>query len=155
MSYLDHIKKVYGPYTRKDNRQHVVIILDDGSKKTVSYPKYLKELELGRELDVNLETIDHVNRNFTDGSEDNIQILTRSENSAKSAKRRADVHDNCVWCGTRFKLSTSQLRNKSRDKAGPFCSRSCVGLYGKSLQNNCGERLDRRDIKVTYYRNDD
>jgi hypothetical protein len=155
MSYLDNIVKVYGPYTRKDKRQVVVIALNDGSKLTKSYPKYLKELELGRELDVNLETIDHVNRDFTDGSEGNIQILTRSENSAKSAKRRADVYDDCVWCGTNFKLSVSQLRNRSRNKAGPFCSRSCVGLYGKSLQSNCVERLDRRDIKVKYYRNDD
>lgn len=155
MSYLDNIVKVYGPYTRKDKRQVVVITLNDGSKLTKSYLKYLKELELGRELDVNLETIDHINRDFMDNGKDNIQILTRSENSKKSVKRRADVYDNCVWCGTHFKLSTSQLRNRSRDKAGPFCSRSCVGLYGKSLQNNCGERLDRRDIKVTYYSNDD
>ncbi|UYL04356.1 hypothetical protein EPNKCIFM_00049 [Klebsiella phage KP13-16] len=154
MSYLDNIIKVYGPYTRKDKRQVVVITLNDGSKLTKSYPKYLKELELGRELDVNLETIDHVNRDFTDSSEDNIQILSRAENAAKSALRRSDVYDNCVWCGKHFKLSNSQIKNRCRGKAGPFCSRSCSGKYGKEVQRG-GELLPPIDITVNYYRLDD
>jgi len=44
--------KVYGPYTRKDGRQHV-ILYENGTRKTVSYPKYLLETKLGRPLDSN------------------------------------------------------------------------------------------------------
>ena len=46
------VKKVHGPYTRKDGRKHVVTVFEDGSKKTTSYPKWVKEQELGRELDI-------------------------------------------------------------------------------------------------------
>ena len=35
--------KVYGPYKRKDNRKHVVIVHDNGSRQTQSYPRYLME----------------------------------------------------------------------------------------------------------------
>jgi hypothetical protein len=34
------IKKVYGPYTRKDNRQHVCVHYQDGTKRTVSINIY-------------------------------------------------------------------------------------------------------------------
>jgi hypothetical protein len=59
--YGKEIKKVHGPYTRQqDGRQHVVVVFVDLSKKTISYPKYLMEQKLGRELDPDLETIDHI-----------------------------------------------------------------------------------------------
>lgn len=41
--------KIYGPYLRKDLRKHIVIVNDDGSKTTKSFPKYLMENKLGRE----------------------------------------------------------------------------------------------------------
>lgn len=154
MEYLSQIKKVHGPYTRKDGRQHVCIILLDGTRLTRSYPKYLKEVELGRSLDPLEETIDHKDRNFKNDSPENLQIMTRGENAAKSAERRKEVFDNCVFCGKEFKLSVSQVRNRCRGKAGPFCSRSCVGKYGKGVQG--GEKtLPPNEIVVSYYRLDD
>ena len=43
--------KVYGPYTRKDGRKHVVIVNNNGTKTTKSYPRYLMEQHLGRSLE--------------------------------------------------------------------------------------------------------
>ncbi len=153
--YLSKIKKTYGPYTRSDGRQHVCIILIDGSRLTRSYPKYLKELELGRELDVDLETIDHKDRDFSNDSPDNIQVMSRSDNSKKSVLRRKDTFDNCVWCEKYFELTISQVKNRCSNRAGPFCSRSCAGKYGAELQNGRQSPLGRNEIFVEYYRLDD
>jgi|GraSoi2013_100cm_1033763.scaffolds.fasta_scaffold18608_2 hypothetical protein len=73
---------VYGPYSRKDERKHVV--LWDGIKtSTVSYPKFLMERKIGRKLEPH-ETVDHINGNFTDDRPENLQILTRAGNALKS-----------------------------------------------------------------------
>lgn len=156
MEYPNNIEKVYGPYTRKSDKREVVRIkLTDGSFKMKSYARYLKEIELGRELDKDTETVDHKNRNHLDNNENNLQILSRSENSKKSALRRATVVDNCVWCGVEFTLSDNQVKSVHRKKSGPFCSRKCSGKYGAELQNNRTKKLDSNNIEVTYYRNDD
>lgn len=42
--------KVYGPYLRPDGRKHVVLTGGSGYKRTVSYPKFIKELELSMSL---------------------------------------------------------------------------------------------------------
>jgi hypothetical protein len=67
--------RVYGPYLRKDGRKHVVIRCPAGQSRTVSYPKWLMEQKLGRELDPDLETVDHVDGNFLNNSTENFQIL--------------------------------------------------------------------------------
>lgn len=155
MEYPHNIEKVYGPYTRKsDGREVVRLKLTNGTFKMKSYARYLKEIELGRELDRNEETVDHKNRIHTDNEAENLQILTRSENSSKSALRRNEVKDNCVYCGTEFTLSVHQVRNRCRKKSGPFCSRNCSGSYGKSVQLG-GTVLPPNNITVTYKRNDD
>ena len=61
---MKKIKKVLGPYERPDKRKHMVIHYEDGSKGTKSYPKYLMEQKLGRELESD-ETVDHINRGCT------------------------------------------------------------------------------------------
>ena len=58
MVYSD-VVKVYGPYKAKDSRLRVVLAFKDGSKKTVSYPKYIMEIHLGRYLTID-ETVDHI-----------------------------------------------------------------------------------------------
>ena len=65
---------------------HVVIVYDDNSKKTKSYPRYLMEQHLGRELSKE-ETIDHIDHDFTNNSIENLQILTRQDNARKEMTR--------------------------------------------------------------------
>lgn len=76
--------KVYGPYTRKDGRKHVIIYdTETQSRRTVSYPRYLMEQHLGREL-LPEEQVDHINEDFTDDRIENLQLLSRAENNRKS-----------------------------------------------------------------------
>lgn len=78
--------KVFGFYVRKDNRKIVILqSLEDSKLKTVSYPKFLIEQHLGRYLTKD-ETVDHINADFTDDKIENLQILSRAENAAKSFK---------------------------------------------------------------------
>lgn len=153
--YPHNITKVYGPYTRKDGREVVVLALENGSKTTKAYARYLMEVKLGRELDPHKETVDHKNRNHLDNDPDNLSIMSRSENSAKSALRLNDIFMDCKMCGINFQLSHSQVRNTTQNKAGPFCSRSCAGKYGASVQHGIMDKIKPESIKRTYYRNDD
>mgnify|MGYP003834981725 CR=1 FL=1 len=46
----------------------------------------------------------------------------------------------CPVCGEEFELSGKKLSasiyNRKQGRAGPFCSKHCVGVYGASIQNN-------------------
>lgn len=128
--------KVYGPYTNKSNngRQHVIII-DKGKRRTVSYPKYLMEQHLGRELDPNKETIDHIDDDFTNNDLSNLRVIDRSNHSSEDNLRVRNVKITCVWCGSEAYKRPGRLDSNSKlGKAGPFCGRSCAGKYGKSVQ---------------------
>lgn len=124
---------VYGPYTRKDGRKHVVI-WDRVKTKTVSYPKWLMEQSLGRILGL-AETVDHINRDFTDDRRRNLQILPRIDHSKIDAPMSVPVVMPCVYCGKPATQNRSHYNhNRRQGKAGPFCSRTCSGKYGADRQ---------------------
>jgi hypothetical protein len=131
--------KIYGPYTRKDGRQHV-IIYDNFKRKTVSYPKFLLEQKLGRSL-LPDETCDHIDNDYTNNCLDNLQVLTRSDNSKKQMVFRPAEKSYfvCPECNKSFYREMRYVRynNISQKKAGPFCSRSCAGKYGQRLAKTC------------------
>ncbi len=126
------MKKVYGPYKRKDNRKHVIIVNENGSRKTVSYPKYLIQQALDCILTQN-ETVDHKDGDFNNNDLSNLQILTRADNSAKyfddhPEKKAKKVKLICIVCKTEFeRLERVHNRSLKRNSLGPFCSRSCQG----------------------------
>lgn len=134
--YGKTIKKVHGPYTsEKDGRQRVVIVFEDLSKKTVSYPKYLLEQELGRELDPDLETVDHIDTNFLNNERSNLRIIPRSKHCKEDAIHVELVEIECALCGMKAKKKGKDLlNNKKQGKAGPFCGRSCAGKYNSYVQ---------------------
>lgn len=127
--------KVYGPYTRKDGRQHV-ILYENGKRKTISYPKYLLEQHLGRSL-LEHETCDHIDGDFTNNSLENLQVLSRSENAAKNMalKPAEQIYCVCPECNKSFYKNMREVRRNqiAKNKAGPFCSKSCSGKYGQRL----------------------
>lgn len=129
--------KFYGPYlNKKDNRLRCILVHKNGKKQTVSYPKYLMEVHLGRYLLEN-ETIDHIDGNPLNNNINNLQVLDRKEHCANDVLRNMDVKTNCVYCGKEFiiKGSTMHDRNrKSRKQTGYFCSKECIGKYGKKIQ---------------------
>ena len=125
--------KYYGPYTRKDGRKHLIIVLDNGRRTSISYPRYLLQEYLGREL-TEEETVDHIDGNFTNDDISNLQILSRPSNAAKYFNDKSNLRSRyldieCFYCGKVFKRKEKDHRRalKKNVRSGFFCSRSCQG----------------------------
>lgn len=87
--------KVYGPYLRKD-----------GTRQTISYPKYLVEEALNRKLTEN-ETVDHIDGNFNNNDLSNLRIINRNEHCFEDhVFRNKETEFTCVYCGKKFKETT-------------------------------------------------
>jgi hypothetical protein len=157
---MNNIRKVHGPYLRKDGRKHVVIVYNDDKKRTVSYPKFLIEQQLGRRLNIN-ETIDHIDGDITNDNISNLQILNRIDHVTKDIIRNKPIELNCVFCNNVVILDTSAKqsaynRHKRQGKAGPFCSRTCSGKYGQLVQTNKISKFEEREqIEIIHYKNRD
>jgi hypothetical protein len=146
------VEKVFGPYKRQDGRQIVIVKDDDGTSRTVSYPKWLLELQLGRRLDPNTETVDHWDSNFDNNNLDNLRIVPRQEHSSNDTRRVKLVKFTCPWCKNDFERSPRLVRDKAKkNKAGPFCSRKCAGQYSRKLQLKLIEKFDTQPVIDSEY----
>ena len=147
--------KVHGPYVRPDKRSIVIIIDEKGKRRTVSYPKYLMEQHLGRVLDPDTETVDHIDRNHENNDINNLRIMPRSDHSRADTRRVIPIELTCAMCKTPFHRSPRLLRDKSKKgKSGPFCSRVCAGRYARKLQLGLIDKLPvQPDTASEYYRN--
>lgn len=147
--------RVYGPYTRKDGRQHVICIYPDGRRRTVSYPKWLMEKHLGRELNPDTETIDHIDGDFTNNDINNLRIIDRSSHVLDDVVRITDLELTCIWYGKETTQRASKYdHNRRANKAGPFCSRVCIGQYGRSIQTGgVAIPVDKTTPYRVYYNN--
>jgi len=133
---LAGVRKVHGPYVRKkDGRSHVVIVYNDGTKRTVSYPKFLVEFVLGRELDPVEETVDHIDDDFTNNAWSNLRIVPKSKHVAEDQKLAVKVTVKCRLCGALARKRPNHLNHNAKmGKAGPFCSHKCTGTYSREVQ---------------------
>ncbi len=147
-------RKVFGPYTKSDGRKIVIIKEDDGTSRTVSYPKWIVEERLGRPLDSELETIDHLDYDYNNNDDSNLRIVPRKEHSADDTRRVKLIKLKCAWCGVEFERSPRLLRDKAKkNKSGPFHSRECAGKYSRSLQLGKVKKFDVQPaIQSEYYR---
>lgn len=148
-------EKVFGPYKRKhDGRQIVIIIKNDGSRRTVSYPKYLLEQHLGRELDPDEGTVDHKDYNIDNNNLSNLEIIPRKEHSRLDTRRVKLIKLKCITCGKKFERSPRLIRDKAKKgKRSQFCSRQCAGVYSKKVQMGLIDKLPASDyIESKYYR---
>lgn len=153
MAYGDKFK-VHGPYKRPDGRQIVIVIERNGKRRTVSYPKWIMELHLGRKLDPNLETVDHWDSNIDNNDVSNLRLVPRDQHSKDDTRRVKPVSFTCAWCDKRFERSPRLIRDKAKkNKAGPFCSRSCAGKYSRQLQLKLIDKLDSQPaVDSEYYK---
>ena len=119
--------KTYGPYKRKDNRLHLVIKKDDNTLTSISYPKWLLQSHLGREL-LGDETVDHIDGDFNNNNISNLQILSRAANAQKSAVYAEYIELICKCCNKEFiRRKVIHARSLKLKQDGPFCSNQCVG----------------------------
>jgi len=122
--------QIRGPYLRKDGRKHMCVVTDDGKRTTISYPKYLMEIHLGRKLEEH-ETVDHINNDFTDDRIENLQILSRADNTRKQCalNPRKYYEFICPVCHNKSVKAMNQVKaNKKKGKSGPYCSKRCAGI---------------------------
>ena len=133
------MRKVYGPYEIKDSggRLFVTIRYDDGAQRTVSYPKFLIEEQLGRRLKDN-ETVDHIDRDKRNNDPENLQVLDRITHFRLDAIRLCPVTFKCPICKKNFRRSGKRLRRiyerKREEHAGPFCGSRCAGIYSADVR---------------------
>ena len=124
-------------YHGKDGRLRVYV---RETKKTVSYPKYLMEKELGRKL-LPGEEVHHKDENPLNNNIDNLEVRFHGEHQAEHSTKYHDTTAVCGWCGREFLWTRlQQQRFYSERRIGrkhsdlPFCSRECSGRYGQRLQ---------------------
>ena len=131
--------KFYGPYKSKnDGRLRCFLILEDGTRKFISYPKYLMEVHLGRYLEEN-ETVHHIDGNPLNNDLNNLQVIDRKEHVTNDVLRNKDITVTCQYCGKEFTIPGSKIHERNRGggnrkQSGYFCSRECSGKYGKEIQ---------------------
>ena len=100
------------------------------------------EQKLGRELDPETETVDHIDRDKTNNNIENLCIKPRPLHAAEDALRVRRVKIKCVRCGkTAYRNGRYIDHNAKQGKAGPFCSRYCSGKYGAEVQKDEQSRL--------------
>ena len=128
------MKKVYGPYKRRDGRSIVIHYdTDTGSHRTQSYPRYLMEQVDGQSL-TDDKQVDHINDDKTDNRIENFQLLSPLENVQKynqSINRSpSTILKICDVCGKQFELLSKRYRyGQKLGQTKFFCSRSCSNVY--------------------------
>lgn len=118
---------------RKDRRLFCVLKAKGQNLITRSYPKFIMENYLGRYLEKD-ETVDHIDKNPLNNDISNLQVLKRSEHASLDAIRRGDLRVKCHYCGKEFVINGIKQSQSNRKRTGYFCSKRCVGKYGKSIQ---------------------
>lgn len=136
-----------GPYIRKDNRK-IILIEINKNWKTVSYPKYLMEEYLKRFL-LKDETVDHINADFTDNRIENLQILSRAENSAKSHKD-GTAHSGSLNLNEAQRNTRSNRIKGEKNPSSKFDEKTVLELRLK-FKN---KEISVRDIMEKYHVNE-
>lgn len=140
-------------YQNKDGRFRIYLAKFKQAK-TISYPKYLMEIHLGRYLDDD-ETVDHIDEDFTNNNINNLRVLKRKIHCKNDALRNKPMSFVCPECGIEFVLFGDKLHdascNRKKGKAGPFCGRSCAGKYGQKIQYGL-EKLPAKIIELEKYK---
>lgn len=130
---------IYGPYKRKDCRYIVIIKWPNGHFQTVSYPKYCMEKLLNKYL-LESEEVHHIDENLDNNDISNFEVKDKTEHIRDHRLKYIDDKEvSCFWCNKKFVLTPKQqsyrTRNQNKDRAGPFCSKRCCGLFGRNQQN--------------------
>lgn len=139
---LKIIHNVNGPYkfNYDSRRQFVVITYTDGSKRSISYPRYVMEQYLGYPLPANKD-IHHKDGNPENNNIDNLEIVDRIEHRVRHSTKYnfVDTIENCVVCGKEF-LYSAKCKSNYKHNTGktfnenPTCSKVCQCKFARKEQ---------------------
>lgn len=126
--------KQYLYTNQKDGRSRIVIVNDDGSHTSKSYPRFLIEQSIGRELFPN-EDVHHKDGDVTNNSLDNLEIIPHGEHQKIHSTKYFDIEKVCCVCGKTFIFTAKQQSNYYSDlnrgrKRGLTCSKRCASIFG-------------------------
>jgi len=147
----------FGPYVHNQTGRKI-IRLATKAIRTIPYPRALMEIHLGRRLEKD-ETVDHIDGNFNNNHLSNLQLLSQSEHSKMDNRRVLYISPIiCPMCGTEFTPSNKRINGKkdydlkrAKRKTPFFCSRKCVGKYGKKLQTDPNfQRIEQQTLTIIY-----
>jgi hypothetical protein len=146
--------KVYGPYKNSKGRLFVVVETKEGNNKTISYPKFLMEEHLGRILDPEQETVDHINGDMNDNRIENFRLIDRKTHSKQDTRRIKLIELTCDMCGEKFFRSPRVIRiQSSLGVRGMFCGKSCAGKYSRLRALNKIRKMPKvKPVKSEYYK---
>lgn len=129
-------------YLRRDSkgRARVDLVIDHKNRTTIAYARYLMCVKVGyiipKEYDV-----DHIDRDCSNDSLDNLQILLKSEHLKKTAQEMTTGRDCkeliCAYCGKQFVRESRLLRYKRC-----FCGSSCNGKYYGKRPKLTGDQVN-------------
>ena len=143
--------KVLGPYTHNTGAlkgRKFVIVFRNGKKTQTLYSRFKMQCHLDKELPKN-QTVDHIDRDPTNDSLDNLRVIDRRTHASIDARRVKEVEFVCPMCNESFCTTNLQdvRGNRKKGKAGPFCGKSCAGRYGALI--GCG-KIEPFEVKDPY-----
>lgn len=140
--------KIYGPYKNNKNRLILTLTKPNKIRATLSYPRYLKELELNRYL-TKEEHVHHTDHDYENNDLSNLEVISAKEHFDLPAKQLtkydSSLQVKCCECDKEFTLTIKQRKNRDREQQRKtkkdktlknrfFCSKKCSGKYGKKKQ---------------------
>lgn len=131
--YKPPMWKIYGPYTRKDSRQHV-IAYDGLNRITISYPKFIMECKRKKALSLDKD-VHHKDEIPSNSILPNLEVVNSSTHISDHLTKDYMLFT-CPTCKDGFELDGIRLsRYKSErvrrpNMTGPYCSKECAGYAG-------------------------
>lgn len=138
---MKKIHNVNGPY-RFDydpRRSFVVITYENGSKVSKSYPRYLVEQKLGRQLSTN-EEVHHIDGNPDNNDLSNLLVINGTLHRHNHCKYKFySSTEKCVVCGKSFEYTERKKRNYYYNTGkfvnkNPTCCRQCQLKFARMEQ---------------------
>lgn len=124
------------PYTTASGHVFYTEYSNDGSHRSVFEHRLRIEAHLGRTLSPH-EIVHHINGDPADNRLENLEVMSRAAHTRlhNSKKPLAMVRLVCVLCGHSFDREARRDKfNRKRGSAGPFCSKTCAGRWGRQQQ---------------------
>lgn len=118
--------KVYRVFNNNQSRYMAMLYNSETKHRTtMSWARYIMSCHLGRKLDKNFETVDHIDGNKLNDSLENLQLLTRADNVKKSKKEIKLITLICPVCKSSFSKRRGQTHLVKGGRPS-CCSRVCV-----------------------------